>query len=69
MRPKHVRKEKTKKGKSTKKIILQGKDQSQVPRAFASQGFLTTEDSSDGFVVQVYLSIIEARHLADNGTW
>ena len=67
MKPKKQRTEKIKKTKkSKKKIIVNPNNNLQLPKAFSSEGFMANElssEMSDGFVVQIYLSIIEARNI------
>ena len=62
MKPKKKRKGKGKK----KQIVVNPEKILQLPKAFTSEGFMANESTSeltDGFVVQIYLSIIEARHI------
>jgi hypothetical protein len=64
MKPKKQRTGKLKKTKKTKKILVNPNNNLPLPKAFASEGFMANEPSSDdGFVVQIYLSIIEARNI------
>ena len=66
MKPKKSRVGKVKKSKKTKKIIVNPNHNLQLPKAFSSEGFMANESSSelgDGLVVQIYLSIIEARNI------
>ncbi|CAF1141894.1 unnamed protein product [Adineta ricciae] len=67
MRPKKQASGKTKKGKKkSKQIVVNPNTNLQLPKAFSSEGFMTNEPLSeldDGFVVQIYLSITEARHI------
>jgi hypothetical protein len=66
MKPKKSRIGKVKKSKKTKKIIVNPNHNLQLPKAFSSEGFMANDSSSelgDGFVVQIYLSIIEARNI------
>ena len=67
MRPKKQASGKTKKGKKkSKQIVINPNTNLQLPKAFSSEGFMTNEPLSeldDGFVVQVYLSITEARNI------
>ena len=58
-RPKKM---KTKTKKKSKKILLQNPSHHPLPKAFASEGFLN-QDTTDGIVVQIYLSIGEAKNL------
>jgi hypothetical protein len=62
-KPKKQRIGKVKKTKKSKQIILNQNKNLQIPKAFSSEGFMANEDSSDGFVVQIYLSIIQARNI------
>jgi hypothetical protein len=62
-KPKKQRIGKVKKTKKSKQIILNPNKNLQIPKAFSSEGFMANEDSSDGFVVQIYLSIIQARNI------
>ena len=63
-KPKKQRTGKTKKTKKTKKILLNPNNNLPLPKAFSSEGFMANEPlSDDGFVVQMYLSIIEARNI------
>ena len=62
-KPKKIKSKKTKK---SKKIVLQANDQQTLPKAFSSEGFLSSDaqqDMTDGVVVQIYLAISEARNL------
>ena len=62
-KPKKIKRKKTKK---SKKIVLQSSHQQSLPKAFSSEGFLNAdanEDMTDGVVVQIYLSISEAKNL------
>ncbi|CAF1106445.1 unnamed protein product [Rotaria sp. Silwood1] len=67
-KPKKQRIGKTKKiKKKSKQIIINPNNDLQLPKAFSSEGFMANEltsDVNDGFVVQIYLSIIEARNIA-----
>ncbi|CAF4244160.1 unnamed protein product, partial [Rotaria magnacalcarata] len=52
--------------KKSKQIIISPNNNLQLPKAFSSEGFMaheSTSDLSDGFVVQVFLSISEARNI------
>ena len=65
-RPKNSTKSKGKKPKKSKKIRLVEPNQQQLPKAFLSEGFLNNDasnDITDGLVVQIYLSIVEARNI------
>lgn len=65
-KPKKQRTGKMKKTKKSKQILVNPNNNLQLPKAFLSEGFMTNESSSDmtdGFVVQIYLSIIEARNI------
>ena len=66
MKPKKQRTGKTKKTKKTKQILVNPNKNLQLPKAFSSEGFMTNaslSEPSDGFVVQIYLSIIQAKHI------
>jgi len=66
MKPKKQRTGKMKKTKKSKQILVIPNNNLQLPKAFSSEGFMANESSSDlsdGFVVQIYLSIIEARNI------
>jgi hypothetical protein len=61
MKPKKQQISKSKRTKTSKKLIINSNKNSQV-----SKSFLTSQSSTeltDGLVVQIYLSIVEARHL------
>jgi len=62
-KPKKQRIGKVKKTKKSKQIIINPNKNLQIPKAFSSEGFMANEDLSDGFVVQIYLSIIQARNI------
>jgi hypothetical protein len=63
-KPKKQRTGKMKKTKKSKKIIINPNNNLPLPKAFSSEGFMANEPSSDdGFVVQIYLSITEARNI------
>ena len=68
MKPKKQRTGKIKKTKKkSKQIILNPNNNLQLPKAFSSEGFMMNDSSSeltDGFVVQIYLSIIEAKNIS-----
>ena len=67
MKPKVPRKPKTKKSKKSKKIVLQPNNPMQLPKAFSSEGFMANQssaDATDGLVVQIFLSVIEARNIS-----
>ncbi|CAF2632795.1 unnamed protein product [Rotaria sp. Silwood2] len=67
-KPKKQRTGKTKKNKKkSKQIIINPNNDLQLPKAFSSEGFMANESTleiNDGFVVQIYLSIVEARNIA-----
>lgn len=67
MKPKKQRTGKGKKTKKSKQILVNpNKNLQLLPKAFSSEGFMTnasTSELDDGFVVQIYLSIIQARHI------
>ncbi|CAF4413020.1 unnamed protein product, partial [Adineta steineri] len=68
MKPKKQRTGKIKKSKKkSKQIIINPNNNLQLPKAFTSEGFMannaTTTELEDGFVVQIYLSVIEARNI------
>ncbi|CAF3575312.1 unnamed protein product [Rotaria sordida] len=53
--------------KKSKPIIINPNNNLQLPKAFSSEGFMINEstlDVNDGLVVQIYLSIVEARNIA-----
>ncbi|CAM4925264.1 unnamed protein product [Rotaria socialis] len=66
-KPKKQRTGKIKKfKKKSKQIIINPNNDLQLPKAFSSEGFMaheSTSDLNDGFVVQVFLSISEARNI------
>lgn len=65
-KPKKKRTGKTKKIKKSKQILVNPNNNVQLPRAFSSEGFMANEsytESNDGLVVQIYLSIVEARNI------
>lgn len=66
MKPKKQRTGKTKKTKKSKQILVNPNENLQLPKAFSSEGFMANaslSEASDGFVVQIYLSIIQAKHI------
>ena len=71
-KPKKQRTGKIKKTKKkSKQIILSPNNNLQLPKAFPSEGFMANESTSelnDGFVVQIYISISEARNILQIST-
>lgn len=66
MKPKKQRTGKAKKTKKSKQILVNPSKNLQLPKAFSSEGFMANvslSEPSDGFVVQIYLSIIQAKHI------
>jgi hypothetical protein len=65
MKPKKQRTGKIKQNKKkTKQITINPNNNLQLPKAFSSEGFMANESElGDGFVVQIYLSIIQARNI------
>jgi len=65
MKPKKQRTGKLKQNKKkTKQITINPNNNLQLPKAFSSEGFMANESElGDGFVVQIYLSIIQARNI------
>ncbi|CAF3508312.1 unnamed protein product [Rotaria socialis] len=55
----------------SKQVILNSHNNLQLPKAFSSEGFMANESTSelnDGFVVQIYISISEARNILQIST-
>ncbi len=65
MKPKKQRTGKIKRNKKKmKQITINPNNNLQLPKAFSSEGFMANESElGDGFVVQIYLSIIQARNI------
>lgn len=56
-----------KRKKKSKQILINPHNDLPLPKSFSSHGFLVNEptaDLNDGFVVQIYLSITEARNIS-----
>ena len=48
-----------------KQILVNPNNQLQLPKAFSSEGFMANDSTlDDGFVVQIYLSIIQAKNIS-----
>ena len=68
-KPKRLRNGRMKKNKKSKQIIVNPTDNLQLPKAFVSEGFMANESLSqlnDGLVIQIYLSIIQARNISQS---